>query len=346
LGLDVPGHLQQIADEVIEMERREFITLLGAATAAWPLAVRSQPLPVRPLIGVLSPVSLADARPLIGAFRSALRDFGHVEGRNVTIAVRYGEGAPERMGPLAGELVALNPDVLVVGAQPGISALLSATQTIPIVALTLQDPVKTGLAQSIARPGGNITGMWTLGGDALVGKGLDFLKLAVPGLTRVGAPLNPDDPTDVAQISQLPAAARALGVTIELIEVRDLSNLDALAEEVMRANVQGLFVGQTPFYLSHRADIAALAARLSLPAVYGWRQFAEAGGLMSYGPNLPDMYRQLARLVDRILKGAKPADLSIELPTRYELIVNLKTAKATGLTISDSFVLLADEVIE
>jgi putative tryptophan/tyrosine transport system substrate-binding protein len=327
------------------MRRREFISILGG-TAVWPLMARAQPSPVRPLVGVLSPVSSADARPLIGAFRFALRDLGHVEGRNVTITLRYGEGAPERMGPLAGELVALNPDVLVVGAQPGISALLSATRTIPIVALMLQDPVKAGLAQSIARPGGNITGMWTLGGDALVGKGLDFLKLAVPHVTRVGALLNPDDPTDVAQISQLPAAARAVGVAVELIQVRDLSNLDTLAEEVTRANVQGLFVGQTPFYLSRRAHIGAMAAHLRLPAVYGWRQFAEAGGLMSYGPNLPDMYRQLARLVDRVLKGAKPADLSIELPTRFELIVNLKAAKATGLTISDSFVLLADEVIE
>jgi ABC-type uncharacterized transport system substrate-binding protein len=328
-----------------DIGRRDFIALVGGA-AAWPVAARAQPTLVRPLIGVLSPVSSAEARQLIGAFRSALRDLGHVEGHNVTIAVRYGAGAPERMGPLAGELVALNPDVLVVGAQPGISALLSATRTIPIVALTLQDPVKAGLAQSIARPGGNITGMWTLGGDALVAKGLDFLKLAVPGLTRVGALLNPDDPTDVAQISQLPAAARALGVAVELAQVRDLSNLDALAEKVAHANVQGLFVGQTPFYLSHRVDIAAVATRLKLPAVYGWRQFAEAGGLMSYGPNLPEMYRQLARLVDRVLKGAKPADLSIELPTRYELIVNLKTAKAIGLTIADSFVLLADEVIE
>jgi putative ABC transport system substrate-binding protein len=262
------------------------------------------------------------------------------------MAVRYGEGAPERMGPLASELIALNPEVLVVGAQPGILAMRTATQTIPIVALTLEDPVKAGLAQSIARPGGNITGMWTLGGDALVGKGLDFLKLAVPGLARVGALLNPNDPTDGAQISQLPTAARALGVTVELIHVRDLNNLNFLAEEILRANVQGLFVGLTPFYLSRRAEIAAMATRLKLPAVYGWRQFAEAGGFISYGPNLPDMYRQLARLADRILKGAKPADLSFELPTRYELIVNLKTAKTIGLTISDSFVLLADEVIE
>jgi putative tryptophan/tyrosine transport system substrate-binding protein len=327
--------------------RREFITLLGgAAAAAWPIAVRAQPSPVRPLIGVLSPVSSADARPLIAAFRSGLRDLGHVEGHNVTITVRYGEGAPERMGSLARELIALSPDILVVGAQPGISALTTATRTIPIVALTLQDSVKSGLAQSIARPGGNITGMWTLGGDALVGKGLDFLKLAVPGLSRVAAPMNPDDSTDEAQISQLPAAALAVGVAVELLQIRDLSNLDALAAEVARANVQGIFVGQAPFYLSRRAEIAAVATRLKLPSVYGWRQFAEAGGLMSYGPSLPDMYRQLARLVDRILKGSKPADLSIELPTRYELIVNLKTARAIGLTMPDSFMLLADEVIE
>ena len=327
------------------LERREFVTLLGGLVA-WPLAVRAQPSSIRPLIGVLSPVSAADARPLITAFRSTLRDLGYLEGHNLTIAVRYGEGAPERMAPLARELVAVNPDVLVVGAQSGISAVINATRTIPIVVVTLEDPVKAGLARSIARPGGNITGMWTLGGDTLSGKGLDFLKLAVPDLTRVGALLNPNDPTDRAQIAQLPMVVRAGGVAVEIVQAHDFSNLNIVAAEIMRANVHGMFVGQTPFYFPYRAEIASMAARLKLPAVYGWRQFAEAGGLMSYGPNLPDIYRQVARLVDRVLKGAKPADLPIELPTRYELIVNLKTAKEISLTISDSFLLLADEVIE
>ena len=326
------------------MKRRTFIALLGGAAAAWPLAARAQQAPLRPLIGILSPITAADAKPFIAAFRSALRDLGYVEGRNMTTAIRYAEGAPERMGPLARELVALNPDVIVAGAY--LAAARNATRTIPTVALTPEDPVEAGLAQSLARPGGNVTGTWTLGNEAMIEKALDFFKLAVPGLARVGTLFNPDDPTDRLQISRLPAAARAVGVTVELIKVRNLSNLDAIAAEIKHAGVQGLLVGQAPFYLSARAEITAMATRLKLPAAYGFRQFAEAGGLMSYGPSLIDMYRQSARLVSRILKGESPSNLPFELPTRYELIVNLKTAKAMGFAISDSFLLLADEVIE
>jgi putative ABC transport system substrate-binding protein len=261
----------------------------------------------------------------------------------MTVAIRYGEGAPERMVQLTRELIALNPDVIVAGA---FLAAQKATQTIPIVVLTPEEPVAAGIAQSLARPGGNITGTWFLGDDALAGKGLDFLRLAVPNLARVGAMFKPDDPVDSVQIPRLSAAARATGVALEVIRVRDLSNLDALAAGIMRANVQGLFVGMAPFYMVARTEITAMVARLKLPAVYGFREFAAAGGLMAYGPNLAEMYRQSARLVDRILKGAKPAELPFELPTRYELIVNLNTAKAMGFAISESFLLLADEVIE
>jgi putative ABC transport system substrate-binding protein len=324
------------------MNRRSFITLLCSAAAAWPLTARAQQAAVRPLIGILSPISATGARPLIAAFRSVLRDLGYLEGQNVTIAIRYGEGAPERMVPLSREMIALNPDVIVAGA---FVALHKATQTIPIVALTPEDPVAAGIAQSLARPGGNITGTWFLGDEALAVKGLDFLKLAVPGLARVGAMFNPDDSVDRVQIPRLSAAHRAAGLDIELIQVRDL-NLDAMADKIMRANVQGLFVGMSPFYMVNPTGITAMVARRKLPAVYGWREFSDAGGLLSYGPNLPEMYRQSARLVARILKGLKPADLPFELPTRYELIVNLKTAKAMGLVIPDSFLLLADEVIE
>jgi putative ABC transport system substrate-binding protein len=331
-----------------QLKRREFITLLGSAAAAWPLAARAQQaaMPVRPLIGVLSPLSAAAASRNIAALRSALRDLGYVEGRNVTLALRYGDGSPERMPSLAQELVALNPDVVIAGATSGVSAAYNATRTIPIVAIMPEDPVAAGLAQSIAKPGGNVTGSWNLGDDVLVGKKLDFFKLAVPGLARVGVMFNPDDPTDAVQIPPLPPAARAVGVTVEVIEVRDLGNLDAAAERIMRANVQGLFVGFAPFWLSARTQITAMVARLKLPAVYGWREFADVGGLMSYGPNIPELYRQSARLVDKIVKGAKPGDLPFELPTRYELIINLKTAKAMGLAIPEAFLLLADEVIE
>ena len=328
------------------MRRRQFITLLGGTAVAWPLTAGAQQSPVRPLIGVLSPISAAAATRNIAAFRSGLRDLGYVEGRNVTFALRYGDGVPARMEPLARELVALNPDAIVTGAQSGALAAHNATRTIPIVVITPENPVVSGFAQSIAKPSGNITGTWSAGDDALVGKRLDLLKLAVPGVARVGAILNPDDPNDAAVAPRLPAAAKALGMTIHMFEVRDVTKLDDLSAQITRAGVHALFVAQSPAYFPARAQITAMVVRLGLPAVYGWREFAEAGGLMSYGPNLPDMYRQSARLVDRILKGVKPADLPFELPTRYELIVNLKTAKAMGLAISNSFLLLADEVID
>ncbi len=329
-----------------QLKRREFITLLGGA-AAWPLAARAQqPSSVRPLIGLMSPISAVAASRNVAAFRSALRDLGYVEGRNMTLALRYGGGVAERMPSLARELVALNPDVILATASSGTLAAYNATRTIPIVMIAAENPVTAGFAQSIARPGGNATGMWILGDDALIGKGLDFFKLAVPGLARVGALFNPDDPTDALQIPRLPAVARTIGVTIEVIEVRDLRNLDAVTAHVMGANVQGLFVGMAPFWFSALTEITAMAVRLKLPAMYAWRDFADAGGLISYGANLPDMYRQSARLVDKILNGTKPGDLPFEVPTRYELIVNLKSAKAMGLNISDSFLLLADEIIE
>jgi putative tryptophan/tyrosine transport system substrate-binding protein len=327
------------------IRRREFIFTLGGAAVAWPLAAQAQPSPVRPLIGVLSPLSAAAASRNIAALRSALRDLGYVEGRNVTLALRYGDGSAERTPPLARELIALNPDVVIAGAS-GASAAYNATRTVPIVAIIAEDPVAAGFAQSIAKPSGNVTGTWNLGDNTLVGKKLDYFKLAVPGLTRLGVMLNPDDPADSVQIPSLPAAARAVGVNIEVIQVRDLGNLDAAAAQIMRASVQGLFVGVAPFWFTAQREITAMAARLKLPAVYGWREFADAGGLMSYGPNLPELYRQSARVADRILKGAKPGDLPFELPTRYELVVNLKTAKSMGLAIPEAFLLLADEVIE
>jgi putative ABC transport system substrate-binding protein len=327
------------------MKRREFITLVGAAAASWPLAARAQQQLIRPLIGVLSPLSAASAARNIAGFRSGLRDLGYLEGRNATLEIRYGDGAPERMAPLAQELVALKPDVLMAGARSGALAAQATTRTIPIVIITADDPVVLGVAQSIAKPGGNITGTW-FDYDALVSKRMEFLKLAVPALARVGVIVNPDDPTDALTIPRLPAAVRALGVALEQFDLRDVTKLDAVAAAIGRASVQALFVGDGPTLVSARAEITAMVARLRLPAMYGFREFADAGGLMSYGYSLPDAYRQSARLVVRIVKGDRPGDLPFELPARYELIVNLKAAKAIGLTIPDSFVLLADEVIE
>jgi putative ABC transport system substrate-binding protein len=236
--------------------------------------------------------------------------------------------------------------VLFAGGKSGAMAAHGATRTIPIVTISPENPVEFGLATSIARPGGNVTGTWMLGDDALVGKRLEFLQLAVPGLSRVGLLYNPDDPSDALVRPQLPAVARALGLAVDLFEVRDVTRLDAVSAQIASAGVQALFVGQGPTLNTGRADVTAMVARLRLPAMYGFREFTDAGGLMSYGPNLPDIYRQSARLVGKILKGESPAELPIELPTRYELIVNLKVAKAIGFAISDSFLLLADEVIE
>jgi putative ABC transport system substrate-binding protein len=330
------------------MRRREFITLFGGAAAAWPFAARAQhqSSPVRPLIGVVSQLSAAAAARNIAAFRSGLRDLGYVEGRSAMLELRYGDGVPERMAPLAAELVALKPDVLFAAGKAAALAVHSATRTIPIVMTTPEDPTASGLANTIARPGGNVTGTWLLGDDALVGKRLELLLLAVPTLSRVGLIVNPDDPSDGLTVARLPEAARAFGVAIEEFKVRDLTTLEAVSAQVIRAGVQALLVGPGPMLVSGRAEITRMVAQLRLPGMYGFREFVDEGGLMSYGPNLPDLHRQSARLVGRILKGERPGDLPIELPTRYELIVNLKTARALGLEIPDPFVLLADEVIE
>lgn len=331
------------------MRRRDVITLLGgsAAGSLLPLtALAQQAALIRPLIGVLSPVSATAGARYVAGLRSGLRDLGYLEGRSLTLAVRHADGFPERLTGLAQELVALQPDVLFAGAHSGALAVQSATRTIPIVVSTPEDPVAAGFANSIAHPGGNITGTWSTGDDTLVGKRLDFLKLAIPGLVRVGAIINPDDPTDRILIPRLPAAAQALGLTLKFIEIRSAGKLDMLRAEIAQANLQALFVGQSPLINSARQQIVATIISLKLPAIFFFREFANAGGLLSYGPDLADIYRQSARLIDRILKGSKSGDLPFELPTRYELIVNLRTAKAMGVTISDSFLLLADDVIE
>ena len=327
------------------MRRREFISILGGAMS-WPLAARAQEQTALPLIAVLSPLSRNAATRNIAAFRTGLRDLGYVEGRNMRLEVRYGDGAPGNMPALAAELVALSPAAILAGSKSSILPLRADTRKIPIVMLTADDPVAAGLVQSIARPGGNITGNWILGGDGLVGKRLDFLKLVVPGLSHVGVILNPDDPTDIVTAKGMTTAAGSLGLSYRVLEFRNPADLAEVSAQIERSNLQGLLVGQGPTFNTRRAEIAEMVQHLRLPAVYGFREFVQAGGLMSYGPDLPDVYRQSARLIDKIVKGVSPADLPVEIPTRYELVVNLKTAKALGLTISESFLLLADEVIE
>jgi putative ABC transport system substrate-binding protein len=328
------------------MRRHEFITLLGGAAAAWPLTVRAQQPARRPLIGVLSPASTATAAVYMEGLRAGLRDFGYVDDHNIWLEVRYAEGVPARLPSLAAELVDLKPDVIIAGSAVGISAAHRVTQTIPLITFLVEDPVALGLAKSIARPGGNITGIVTFGDDALVGKQLALLKEVVPDMSRLAVLVNPGDPGGTFVLRFMPEPARALGVTFHVFEVQAADELEATFTRTVRDGMHALFITQNPPFFSRRNEVAELAMRLRLPTIYGYREFVQSGGLLSYGSSLPGAYRQSARLIDKILKGTSPADLPFELATRFELAINLKTAKAIGLSIPESFLLRADEVID
>jgi putative tryptophan/tyrosine transport system substrate-binding protein len=327
------------------MRRREFMALAGSAAAVWPLAARAQQPQGRPLIGVLSPISAALAARNMEALRQGLRELGYVEGRNIGFEFRYAEGDLARLPALAAELVALQPAVIIAGSAPGAFAAREATRVIPIVIASVQDPMALGLAASMARPGGNLTGVWSEGDDSLIGKRLELFKDAVPGASRLAVFVDPTDASDVSTVKAVPAAARALGLDLRVVEVRS-ADFEAPFAAAAREGAQGLYVSQNPFFFARRAEIAAMALRARLPAVDGYREFAVAGGLISYAASLPDFYRRFGVFVDKILKGANAGDLPIERATKFELVVNLKTAKALGLTIPESFLLRADEVIE
>jgi putative ABC transport system substrate-binding protein len=328
------------------MKRRVFIAALGAAAAAWPFATNAQQATRLPLVGLVSPLTQAAATRNVEGFRKGLRELGYVEGQNIALEFGFAEGRPSRLPEVAAALVALKPKVIVVGSSAGILAAHRTTKSIPLVMITDDDPIALGLVRGLARPGGNVTGTWMAGDEALFGKRLALLKDVAGGVLRVGAFLNPGDASDGTAFRVLPAAAHALGFDLRISEVRDATSLDAAFTSAVGAGVQALYVSQSPLFMSNRKEVVAIAARTRLPAMYGWREFAEAGGLASYGPNLSDIYGRSAEFVDKILKGANPADLPVEIPTRFELVVNLKAAKAMGLSIPDAFLLLADEVIE
>ena len=332
------------------MRRREFISLLGGAAAApsllWPLAARAQQSSGRPSVGLLSPLSETTATRNIEGFRAGLRELGYVEGRNITLALRFADGMSDRMPALAAELVALKPDVMIAAPESSLAAVRGVTRTIPVITIWLQDPVASGAVASIARPGSHVTGTWIAGDDALVGKRLELLKEAAPAISRVGVLVSRAELQYSVIIPLSSAPARALGLTVTIIEVGDEAGIEAAFATAARERVEALFVSQSPFFNTHRVEIAARAVRARLPAIYGFREFSDAGGLLSYGPSLPAVYRRFATLVDKILKGASPADLPVEVPTRFALVVNLKAAKAIDLAIPESFLLRADEVIE
>ena len=326
------------------MRRREFIGLLSGSGVAWALAARAQ-VPSERLIGVLSPISEDAAFRNVEALRAGLRDLGYFEGRNIKFAIKYAGGATERLPQLATELVKLNPDVIVAGSPPAAIAVRNATHTIPIIMNSSPDPVAIGLASSLARPGGNVTGFWW-GDEGLIGKRLELLKQAVPGIERIGLLFNPNEPTDSDAVAAVVEASKSLGLTVRLLEVRATTQLQEAFATAQREGLQGVVIGTGPLFVSARTELAMLAFSARLPLIGGFRDFAVSGTLASYGANLADLYRRKAEFIDRVFKGAKPADMPIERPTKFEFVLNLKTAKAFGLTIGPSLLAQADEVIE
>jgi putative tryptophan/tyrosine transport system substrate-binding protein len=331
------------------MDRRAFLILVGGSIVGAQFSAESQEAAKVARIGFLATTNLAANPHLQEAFLQGLRDLGYVEGRNVVIEYRDAEGKLERLPALAAELVALKVDVIVAPGTPQALAAKQATRTLPIVFAVAGDPVGSGLVPSLARPGGNVTGFSSVTSD-LVGKCLEQLTQAVPGVSRVAVLWQPGGFGERAEKDMQKAAevaGRTLGVRLQFVEARRPADIDRAFSNMTRARAGALTVlGGGTMLFAERRRLVDLAAKNRLPAVYPWRDFVDAGGLMSYGANFPDLYRRAATFVDKILKGAKPADLPVEQPTKFELVVNLKTAKALGLTIPPSVLGRADEVIQ
>jgi ABC-type uncharacterized transport system substrate-binding protein len=324
------------------LRRRDFITLLGGAAAGWPLAVRAQQAGKVARIGYLSPA--ASARD--DAFRHGLREVGYVEGKNIVIEYRFAEGKFDRFADLASELVQLEVAVIVAVVTQASLAAKDATTSIPIVMVGVSDPVGSGLIATLARPGANVTGTASMTAE-VVGKSLEVLKEAVPKVARVAVLWNPNNAVFQAQmLRETEVAAAALGVQLQTFGVQGPEEFDHAFAAIISDGAGALLVLGDPILNLHQTRIVEFAEKSRLPAMYGQRESAAAGGLMAYGTNLTDLYRRAATYVDKILKGAKPSDLPVEQPTKFELVLNLKTAKALGLTFPLSLLGRADEVIE
>jgi putative ABC transport system substrate-binding protein len=327
------------------MKRREFITLLGGAAATWPLAARAQQ-PAMPVIGYLSTRAPDESAHLLAAFRRGLAENGFVGGQNVTVEYRWALGEYDRLPAQAAELVHRPVAVLAgTGGEPAALAAKAATATIPVVATFAGDPVKQGLVASLSRPGGSVTGISNLA-TTLEAKRLGLLHDLVPQAATIGVLLNPASSTAANQLSDLQEAARTIGLQLHVLRASTDGEIDAAFESVAQNRIPALAMAGDPFFNSRRDKLVALAARHAVPSMYSFRDYAVAGGLMSYGIDLPDVYRRIGVYVGRILKGAKPADMPVEQPTKFEFVINLKTAKALGLTIPAGLLSFADEVIE
>ena len=326
------------------MRRREFITLLGGAAAAWPPAARAQQPATRPIIGFLGVTSASASVQRATSFVQRLQDLGWVEGRTVVIEYRWAEGRSERFAEIAAEFVRRKVDVIVTaGTGPTITAM-RATSSIPIVFTVASDPVGTGLVATLARPGGNVTGLSYQGPD-LAGKRLELLREAFPPLRHVAVLANGDAAGAMQELGEARSAAGSLGLEVIALEVRRAEEI-APALGPVAGRALALYVCADPLTNTNRTMIVALARERHLPTIFGERENADAGGLMSYGPSIPHLYRRAAEHVDKILRGVQPADIPVEQPTKFELVINLKTAKALGLEVPPTLLARADEVIE
>jgi putative ABC transport system substrate-binding protein len=328
---------------MLDTRRRHFITLLGGAVA-WPLAASAQQPAKPPTIGFLGQSTLAVEGPRLAAFLKRLRDLGWIEGRTIAIEYGWGEGSSERFAGIAADFVRLKVDVIVTSGTANVIAAKRATSTIPIVFAVAGDPIANKLVASLARPGSNVTGLSTVATD-LAGKRAELLREAVPGLRRLAIIGNVGNPLSVLEMNEAQAAAGRFGLDAAVLAIRRTADILS-AFEGLKGSADGLYVVADPLVNTSRARIHTLAMAARLPAVYNAREHIEAGGLISYGPNFPDLYWRAADFVDRILRGAKPGDIPVEQPTKFELAINLTTAKALGIDVPPTLLARADEVIE
>jgi putative ABC transport system substrate-binding protein len=327
------------------MQRREFITLLGGAAATWPLAARAQQSAM-PVIGFLSSRSPGESAGVVAAFRQGLRETGFIEGQNLTIEFRWAEGRYDRLSTLAAELVGLRVAALfAAGGDPSAIAAKATTSAIPIVFSAVNDPVRLGLVASLNRPGGNVTGMSMFAAD-LGAKSVELLKELLPAVTVIAYLVNPSNPSAEFYSKEAVTAASSLGVQVHVLNASTERDLDEAYAALVKLGVGGLVVVGEPFLDSQRDKIVALSARYSVATIYTFREYVMAGGLMSYGASLTEAYRRAGTYLGRVLKGEKPADLPVQQPTKLELVINLKTARALGLTVPPTLLARADEVIE
>ena len=325
------------------MKRREFITLLGGAVATWPLAARAQQPGKLPTIGFLGSSTPSTFGPWVAAFMERLRELGWAEGRTVAIEYRWAEGHSERFAEIAAELVRLKVDVIVTTGT-SVLAVKQATAVIPIVFAVANDPVGTGVVASLARPGGNVTGL-SLEAPDLAGKRVGLLREALPGLRRLAIMFNAGYSAAVLETDEIQAAAPALGLETARLEIRTAEDISP-AFEALKSRADALYPVGDALVNTNRIRIMTLALAARLPTVCGLREYAEAGGLMSYGPKFTDLFRRAAEFVDKILRGAKPGDIPVEQPTKFELIINLTTARALGIEMPPTLLARADELIE